>query len=130
MSLRADITDILRAADAVRAAWLFGSAARGQMRSDSDVDVAVLADAPLASPSKKQLVEQLAHAAGQPVDLIDLQVARGPIVGQVLQTGDRLFCEDASLYGELMKRWMFDQADWMPLRRRILKTRRQTWIDR
>jgi len=47
----------------------------------------------------------------------------------VLRQGRRLFCDDTTRYAELLKRWMFDQADWMPYRRRILQTRRQAWID-
>lgn len=59
----------------------------------------------------------------------DLQARNGPIVGQVLHRGEMLFCRDRHLYAELMKRWMFDQADWMPIRRRILETRRSKWLD-
>ena len=123
------ITDLLRSVEGVKAAWLFGSVARGQSRPDSDLDVAVLGSRPLSAGTKKRLMEQLARRCGRPVDLIDLQATHGPIVGQVLRQGRRLFCDDAVLYAQLMKRWMFDQADWMPLRRRILATRRTAWIE-
>jgi len=66
--------------------------------------------------------------SGRPVDLVDLQVARGPIVGRVLRGGTRLFCNDTALCAELIKRWWFNQADWLPYRRRILKDRREQWI--
>lgn len=123
------IQSLLRGYDGVKAAWLFGSAARGDEHATSDLDVAVLGDAPLSASKKKGLIEQLAQVGGRPVDLIDLQVTRGPIVGRVLQTGTRLFCDDTTLYAELLKRWWFDQADWMPYRRRILKARRDRWIE-
>jgi predicted nucleotidyltransferase len=128
-SLQAIEDVVRRVAPEVKAAWVFGSVADDRARRDSDLDVAVLGAHPLASATKKALIERLAQAEGRPVDLVDLQATRGPIVGRVLTRGTRLFCTDTTLYAELMKRWMFDQADWMPLRRRMLKARRDTWIE-
>jgi predicted nucleotidyltransferase len=128
-SLQAIEDVVRRVAPEVKAAWVFGSVAAGRARRDSDLDVAVLGEDPLASATKTALIERLAQAEGRPVDLIDLQATRGPIVGRVLTRGTRLFCTDTTPYAELMKRWMFDQADWMPLRRRMLKARRDAWIE-
>lgn len=124
-----DITDVLHQHADVKAAWVFGSVGADRARPDSDLDVAVLGGEPLSAGAKRRLVERLAQTCGRPVDLVDLQATRGPIVGQVLQHGQRLFCDDSTLYAELMKRWMFDQADWMPYRRRILTIRRAAWIE-
>ena len=129
MAILDDIVDVLRQHAGVETAWLFGSVERDEARPDSDLDVAVLGKKPLDARQKKALIEQLARLIGRPVDLIDLQAVHGPVVGQVLRHGQRLFCDDTTLYAELMKRWMFDQADWMPLRRRILTTRRTAWIE-
>lgn len=128
-SLNAIKDVVRRVAPEVKAAWVFGSVAEGSARRNSDLDVAVLGERPLTSATKKALIERLAQTEGRPVDLVDLQVTRGPIVGQVLGCGTRLFCADTTLYAELMKRRMFDQADWEPLRRRILKARRDAWIE-
>jgi predicted nucleotidyltransferase len=124
------ILERLRAHDGIEAAWLFGSLAAGTADAASDLDVAVLGKVPLPTSEKQTLIEELAQITGRPVDLIDLQTTRGPIVGRILQDGTRLFCDDPPLYAELLKRWWFDQADWMPYRRRILKTRREQWIER
>lgn len=124
------ITSLLRSHDGIEAAWLFGSAARGDEHATSDLDVAVLGPEPLAASDAKALIEQLAQVGGRPVDVIDLQATRGPIVGRILQHGTRLFCDDSPLYAELLKRWWFDQADWRPYRRRILKERRERWIEK
>lgn len=131
MSVELDtrIARLLRAHDAIEAAWLFGSLADGAARSDSDLDVAILGPDPLTSEEKEKLIESLARTFGRPVDLIDLEVTRGPIVGQILRHGTRLFCDDSSLYAEILKRWWFYQADWMPYRRRILRERREQWIE-
>jgi predicted nucleotidyltransferase len=123
------VTKVLRRHADIEAAWLFGSVAEGTEKTSSDLDVAVLGRNPLTADEKKTLIETLAQTTGRPVDLIDLQTTRGPIVGQILQNGTRLFCDDTALYAELLKRWWFDQADWMPYRRRILKTRREQWIE-
>ena len=45
--MRKYITDLLRAQPGVQAAWVFGSFADGPVRSDSDLDVAVLGEEPL-----------------------------------------------------------------------------------
>ena len=123
-----DIAECLRGHEHVEAAWLFGSLAQDRERPGSDLDVAVLGERPLSATEKKQLIERLARVSGRPVDLIDLQATRGPIVGRVLQDGTPLFCDDTVLYAELIKRWWFDQADWRPYRRRILKDRRERWM--
>ena len=123
-----DIAECLRGHEHIEAAWLFGSLAQGRERPGSDLDVAVLGERPLSATEKKQLIERLARGSGRPVDLIDLQATRGPIVGRILQDGTPLFCDDTVLYAELIKRWWFDQADWLPYRRRILKDRREQWM--
>jgi len=126
--LVSDLTKHLRAHDAVAVAWLFGSLAQDAARPDSDLDIAVLGSSPLTQADTKDLIETLARLSGRPVDLVDLQTERGPIVGAVLKTGRKLFCQDPTLHGDLVKRYLFDQADWMPYRRRILETRRHQWL--
>lgn len=127
--LEDDIARCLQRHEHVEAAWLFGSVAQDLERPSSDLDVAVLGDRPLTAAEKEQLIDRLAQTSGRPVDLIDLQTTRGPIVGRILREGTRLFCDDPTLYAELIKRWWFDQADWFPYRRRILKDRRKRWIE-
>jgi Predicted nucleotidyltransferases len=127
--IEADLTTLLQSHDHVKAAWLFGSVAKKAANRESDLDVAVLGDEPLSAHGKMKLIEELAQATGRAVDLIDLQATRGPIVDRILHDGVRLFCDDTALYAELMKRWWFDRADWRPYRRRILKERRERWIE-
>ena len=128
-TIEQQLAEVLRVHDGVDAAWLFGSVASETADATSDLDLAVLGPSPLGAEETAALIEQLAQITGRPVDLIDLQATHGPIVGQVLREGTQLFCDDTSRYAELLKRWWFDQADWMPYRRRILKTRRERWIE-
>lgn len=111
----------------VRLAILFGSLATGQGHRDSDVDLAIDAGQPLGIKAKMSLMTQLAECTGRSVDLIDLHTVGEPLLGQILKHGKRLLGEDG-LYAELIKRHVFDEADFMPYYRRILKERRSAWI--
>jgi len=126
--MHATITELLRSHPAVEAAWVFGSVARQEATPESDLDVAVLGPRSLSSAAKKAITERLAHATGRPVDLIDLQETHGPVLKQILTDGTRLFCDDSTLYAEVLKQWWAEQADWRPYRRRILRRRRKQWI--
>lgn len=110
----------------IRLAILFGSFASGRATPQSDVDVAILADNPIDAGFRMALIDELAVAAGRPVDLIDLCTVGEPLLGQILKHGVRLFGRDAD-YAELIKRHVFEEADFMPYRRRILAERRRTW---
>jgi predicted nucleotidyltransferase len=106
---------------------LFGSVALGCPRPDSDLDIAVAADRPLTVEEKLSLIVALAERIGRPVDLIDLRVVSEPLLGQVLRYGRRILGSD-TLYGDLISRHVFEQADFMPYRTRLLAERRLAWI--
>ncbi len=111
----------------IRLAILFGSLAKNRATPQSDLDLAVLMGSPLSAGTKMTLIGELSQAIGRPVDLIDLRVAGEPLLGQILKHGVRLFGSDTD-YAELLKRHLFDEADFMPYRRRILAERRRAWI--
>ena len=108
-------------------AVLFGSVARGRQRADSDLDIAVAAKQALTADEKIALIGALAEYTGRPVDLIDLKVVSEPLLGQIVRHGRRVLGSD-TLYGELISRHLFEQADFMPYRTRILAERRMAWI--
>jgi len=110
----------------IRLAILFGSLATGTARADSDLDLAIDLGHKLDSGEKMQLIGDLALACGRPVDLIDIQTAGEPLLGQILQHGKRLLGSN-SRYAELICRHLFEQADFLPLRNRILAERRKAW---
>lgn len=127
MDLNNRIRQILSPHGDIRLAMLFGSLAEGRATPQSDLDLAVLMDAPLAAETKMKLIGELSQATGRPVDLIDLRVAGEPLLGQILKHGVRLLGSDND-YAELIKRHLFEEADFMPYRRRILAERRRAWI--
>jgi predicted nucleotidyltransferase len=119
----------LRDHGGVRLAILFGSRTTGAARADSDVDVAAQMAAPLSAEERIALIEALAAATGLPVDLVDLKQVGEPLLGQILKNGIRLIGSDAD-YAALLTRHLFDAADFLPYRNRILAERRRAWIGR
>lgn len=109
----------------IRLAILFGSHAGGDARSDSDIDLALLADAPLSSAVILNLVEEIGSEFGCPVDIVDLYHAPQPVLGQVFK-GSRLLGDNRT-YAELLTRHLMDSADFLPLRQRILAERQAAW---
>ena len=108
-------------------ALVFGSVAQGRQRADSDLDIAVAADQALTVAEKVDIIAALAQHTGRPVDLVDLKVVSEPLLGQIVRHGRRLFGSDAA-YGRLISQHLFEQADFMPYRNRVLAERRAAWI--
>jgi predicted nucleotidyltransferase len=71
----------------VEVALLFGSRARGDHRSDSDVDVAVLGEV-----DRLALAAELSRATGHPVEVVNLASAGYPLLSALV--------EDATLVHE------------------------------
>ena len=69
----------------IRLALLFGSRASGRPRADSDIDLAILADSPLAPERRACIIEAVALATGCPIDLVDLYHAPEPVLGEALK---------------------------------------------
>jgi predicted nucleotidyltransferase len=67
---------VLRTERVVRLAVLIGSAARGELREHSDIDLLVdLADSDWRE--RDRLRGRLSGAIGRPVDLVSLEVGKG-----------------------------------------------------
>ncbi|MDQ6991286.1 MAG: hypothetical protein Q9M11_06095 [Mariprofundaceae bacterium] len=73
------------------------------------------------------MIEHIALITGRAVDLIDLKTVGQALLGQLLQHGERLVGDDV-MYGNLLSKYVFNQADFDPYRHRILDERRQAWI--
>jgi predicted nucleotidyltransferase len=129
MTTSEQIAGELRAAPGIRLAIVFGSLASGRARSDSDADVAVLADRVLTAAERIGLIGRIAAVTGRPVDLIDLRTAGEPLLGQIIAGGVRLFGSEEDFAG-LLFRQALDAADFLPARNRLLAVRRQAWIAR
>ncbi len=109
----------------IRAAWLFGSAAEGRLRPDSDIDVAVVRDLPLDGLERHDAAGRLALRWGRDVDLLDFKRLTPTIQVHIL-SGRRLF-DDDPIAGHLeaarsMREWQ-DLQQWQRVHRRALAER-------
>lgn len=121
------LLDVLARFPALVLALVFGSVAQGRERADSDLDIAVAANRALTATEKMDIIAALAERTGRPIDLIDLKMVAEPLLGQIVRHGRRLFGSDKA-YGQLISRHLFEQADFMPYRSRVLAERRAAWI--
>lgn len=111
----------------IRLALLFGSLAKGRARPESDLDLAVGYGRAMRAVDKLALIADLAEALGRPVDLVDLATVGEPLLGEVLAHGMRIIGNDEA-YARLLLRHLYDAADFLPYRDRILRERRSAWI--
>ena len=81
------------------AIYRFGSSVSGGRSPSSDVDLAVLAAAPIDPLLRFDLQERLAGALRQSVDLVDLRAASPVMAIQVIGKGRLLLDNDAAARG-------------------------------
>lgn len=124
--VEATITKILSRYPQIRLAILFGSQADGSAGPQSDIDLGLLADAPLGPSLTLELIEQLAMACGRPVDIVDMFYGPEPIMGQIFK--GRKLLGDHATYADQLSRHLLNEADFMPLYERIIRERRAEWI--
>lgn len=106
---------------------LFGSLAEGTERPDSDLDIAVEAQQPLTVDERIALIQALAEKIGRPVDLIDLTSVGQPLLGKIIQHGQKIYGSNTQ-FGNLIYRNLIEQADFVPYQNRIIAERRMAWI--
>ncbi len=84
------VDDIVQALDerfGLGALWLFGSEARDEARSDSDVDLAALFTREVSPVALHELRVELAARVGRDLDLVDLSRASPVLAMQVMRHG-------------------------------------------
>lgn len=80
--------------------YRFGSQAQGTARPSSDVDLAVLVQAPIPAMHVFELAQELALHLHRDVDLVDLRTASTVMRMQVISSGECLFKTSDRLQGE------------------------------
>jgi predicted nucleotidyltransferase len=96
------VAEIRRAVPSASAVYVFGSVAAGTATPSSDLDLAVLAQAPLPAEARWQLAQTLAIELRRDVDLVDLRQASTVLRVQVLGSSQLLF------EGDIAKREAFE----------------------
>ncbi len=122
------LAEALEAEPDVLLAIAFGSLAQGRAGFESDADVAVLAERALGPERRAALIRVVTESTGRPVDLLDLRETGVPLLRTILCEGTTLVCRDRAARDRLMSRMLADVEDFLPLRKRLLRERRQRWI--
>ena len=107
---------VLDAVPAIRAAYLFGSCARGDFGPSSDVDVALLADQPIDLTDLAALGEQLGAVVDRRVDVVDLRSVPPLLCRQVVAEGELLLVRDPLLRFDFEQEVVRRCEDTRPLR--------------
>ncbi|MEQ7154695.1 type VII toxin-antitoxin system MntA family adenylyltransferase antitoxin [Brevundimonas aurifodinae] len=119
MSPDAAIPILERLIHGLAAVYVFGSAARGDMRADSDLDLAIVVDGVLPSKVRYEAKLAVEDALRIDVDLVDLATA-SPILGrEVLLEGRRIATPNALVADLAEIRLMRDYEDLKERRRGI-----------
>jgi predicted nucleotidyltransferase len=88
------LSRVLEGCAEVRLAYLFGSAARGEARRSSDLDVGVVLS-PIPAPAQlDKLVTDLEAAAGRRVDLVVLNDAAPLLTHEAIRARRLIVCRD------------------------------------
>jgi predicted nucleotidyltransferase len=74
--------------------YLFGSAVKGRMRKDSDIDIAYLSDKSIDQYQQFMLAQDLAAILDKDVDLVDLNKVSTVFQAQIIYTGQIIYCCD------------------------------------
>lgn len=115
-----NLTRALEQIPSVRLAVLFGSAARGASRADSDIDLGVSLERESDfSPTLRVTIER---AAGQTVDLVCLDLAPPLLRFEIARDGVVLVERDPHGWAEFRAHAMIDWWDWAPTARLMHQT--------
>lgn len=73
---------------------VFGSAAKGSIRNDSDIDIAFLSEQNHSAYEVFMIAQELATKLGRDVDLLDLSKASTVMKAQIVNSGRVLHCSN------------------------------------
>jgi uncharacterized protein len=125
----ATIKKALKKFPEVQIAWIFGSAAAGRLKASSDLDIGIATGKKLSLKKKVDIQLALSRATKREIDLVHVDSVSGVILQQILCKGERIFTHNKLLLAALIRKLWYDQADWMPLYRRILDKRREMFLN-
>ena len=113
--------ELRRQIEGLIAVYRFGSSVHGETHRESDIDIAVLARAPLAPTRRFDLQERLAGLLQQDVHLVDLAEASPVLAVQVIGGGVLLDDVDPDARGAYEDRMLSAYARLNEERRGILE---------
>ena len=84
--------------------FLFGSAAEGNFRAESDVDIAFLPNVAVDRYDVFLLAQEIATSLGRDVDLINLREASTVFIAQIVSKGEVIYSKDKNFEAEFIIR--------------------------
>jgi hypothetical protein len=124
--LKAAIAPILDRYPAIEAAYLFGSHARGTAHADSDLDLALVGDAPALGAIKLDVLADLTSAGFDRVDLVCLDDSDLVLAFEAVSVNCPIFRRarfDHGSYFSRVLREYFDFEPYLRIHREALKER-------
>lgn len=110
----------------VRLAVLFGSQATGKVHQQSDVDLALWPDQPLATRSKLRWLRELEDLLRQEVNLILVSADLDPVLGfEIQRNGQLIFEREPELWSHHRAQLWHSYNDSLPFRRAAYQRLRQ-----
>lgn len=88
------VVDLLKIEVAPIIIYLFGSAARNELREDSDIDIAFLSDNNIDAYNVFMIAQKIADILKRDVDLINLKESSTVFKAQVVGHGKIIYCLD------------------------------------
>jgi uncharacterized protein len=116
---------ILVANERVQLAVLFGSFAQGRIGPGSDIDVGIAFESLLSIDERLDLAQSISRQLKREVDIVDLRVASGVLLQQILNHRKTLVKRDTELLGSLIAKRIVEEWDFMPLLDRMLLKRQE-----
>jgi predicted nucleotidyltransferase len=98
----------------IKIAYLYGSAAKNRLRSDSDIDIAVSVQRPLSIDERLNIINSLSKGLGREIDLVDLSTTHGLLLYEIMTKGKLILCKNTPLKTELMKEVVYFAEDFLP----------------
>jgi predicted nucleotidyltransferase len=123
------IVNVLDTEPGLNVVIIYGSVVSGNMRPDSDVDLAVMFDSPMDVERKMHIKARLEREFSRNVDLVDLSTLSGTILKQILCKGRVLIKNDTNVLAGLLQRMIYNQANMMPYVRRTLLERQRRFVN-
>ena len=117
------VAETMAGMDGIKVVIVYGSAATGNMRTGSDVDVAVLFDKPLDMEMRLAVWNRLTDALKCEVDVVDLYGLGGEILHQILTKGRVVIKNDVQAFFRILQRMVYNEEDFMPQVRKVLEAR-------
>lgn len=106
---------------------IFGSYAKNKANPGSDIDICTAAASPLTSEEKIKTSTDLSLLLKKEVDLLDLNATQGVILKETLHSAIWIR-KDSAYFAQVLKRMLFDQADFQPYYQRMLQKKRERFL--